>query len=87
MCIRDRILAYQSVPAPRIIDEQPDIILFFSPSAIVSYCICNLVRTEKVFCIGTTTADTAQHFWQDLTIADVPTIDSVIEGVVRSLKA
>jgi uroporphyrinogen-III synthase len=83
----EEILAYQSVPAPRIIDEQPDIILFFSPSAIVSYCICNLVRTEKVFCIGTTTADTAQHFWQDLTIADVPTIDSVIEGVVRSLKA
>ena len=77
----EEITAYQTELTPITIHKKVDSILFFSPSGVESYHSCNPAGEEKVFCIGDTTAEAAQHYWKDVVIAENPTIDSVLAQV------
>ena len=77
----EEITAYQTELTPITIHKKVDSILFFSPSGVESYHLCNPAGEEKVFCIGDTTAEAAQRYWKDVVIAEKPTIDSVLAQV------
>ena len=54
--------------------------MFYSPSTVESFLKQN--RANGIaFCIGETTAKVAQKHFEDVRIAKVPTVESVIELV------
>lgn len=61
-------------------------ILFFSPTGIQSFVMKNQLKDRLSFCIGTTTAEEAQKYTQDIVIANKPTVESVLEKVVEYFK-
>jgi uroporphyrinogen-III synthase len=57
------LIVYETRQVPVSISYQPDIIFFFSPSAIRSFFSMNELSAEtKVFLIGTTTAETFKEY-------------------------
>ena len=54
--------------------------MFYSPSTVESYLKQNKA-SGIAFCIGETTAKVANQFFEDVRIAKVPTVESVIELV------
>ncbi len=67
------------------IDRIFDGVLFFSPSAVKSYCSRNDLRNSIAFCIGTTTATEAKNYTNNIVIASTPSIENVIVQVVKKL--
>ena len=67
------------------IDRIFDGVLFFSPSAVKSYCSKNDLRNSTAFCIGTTTATEAKSYTNNIVIATTPSIENVIVQVVKKL--
>ncbi|MFA5297566.1 MAG: uroporphyrinogen-III synthase [Lutibacter sp.] len=58
-----------------------DGILFFSPSSVKSYLLENTDTKSIVFCIGNTTASEAIDDFENVFVADEPTIENVIKSV------
>ena len=58
-----------------------DGILFFSPSSIKSYLIENTNIESIAFCIGNTTASEAINDFENVFVADEPTVENVIKSV------
>jgi uroporphyrinogen-III synthase len=55
------VIVYSTRPTPRFIKDTPDAVLFFSPSAVVSFFSMNqLSATATCFAIGATTAAAIQ---------------------------
>ena len=54
--------------------------MFYSPSTIDSFVKENTIR-PIAFCIGETTAKHARKHFEDVRVAKVPTVESVIELV------
>lgn len=75
---------YDTRSMPRKIDRIFDGVLFFSPSAVKSFCSVNDLRDSIAFCIGTTTAAEAKKFTNKITIASTPSIENVIVQVVKT---
>lgn len=74
------IEAYQTKYASKKIDEKVEGVMFYSPSTVKSYLLEN--NPDKIaYCIGETTANEAKKHFNDVRIAKVPTIESVIELV------
>ncbi|TRO67305.1 uroporphyrinogen-III synthase [Christiangramia sabulilitoris] len=65
--------------------SQFDGILFFSPSAVISFTATNKLET-KAFCIGETTASEARKHTDKIIVANKPGIENVIAKVVANLK-
>ncbi|GHA45571.1 uroporphyrinogen III methyltransferase [Salinimicrobium marinum] len=65
------------------IDRTFDGVLFFSPSAVRSYCAVNGLSGSIAFCIGKTTASEARNHTSDIIVATKPTIENVIVQVVK----
>lgn len=80
----EEVLAYETVLTPVVIEEKVDGILFFSPSGVESYCKSNTVGTEKVYCIGATTAEVARRYWEEVVVSNEPSIEGVIRLVEGS---
>lgn len=74
---------YDTHEVSRKIDRIFDGVLFFSPSAVRSYCSKNDLKQSLAFCIGTTTASEARKFTDNIVIARTPTIENVIVQVVK----
>ncbi len=74
------IEAYQATFSPKVIDEQVEGILFYSPSTVNSYLQEN-EPSKVAFCIGNTTAEEAKKHFKEVKVAKVPTVESVIELV------
>ena len=55
-------------------------IMFYSPSTVKSYLKVNKPQ-GIAFCIGETTAKTASDYFEDVRVAKIPTVESVIELV------
>jgi hydroxymethylbilane synthase len=72
---------YQTQLTPKKIEEKIDGIMFYSPSGIESYLRANTVSNNVAFCIGATTAEEAKKYFKEVTIAEVPTVESVIHAV------
>jgi hydroxymethylbilane synthase len=76
----NEIEAYQAIYSGVEIDEKVKGILFYSPSTVTSYLEKN--NPDRIaFCIGATTASEAKKHFKDVQIANVPTVESVIELV------
>lgn len=58
-----------------------DGILFFSPSSVKSYLLKNTDTQSVAFCIGNTTASEAIDDFENVFVADEPTVENVIESV------
>lgn len=74
------IEAYQTKFDAVKVDDTIEGVMFYSPSTVQSYLEKN--RAQGIaFCIGETTAKEAQKHFDDVRIAKVPTVESVIELV------
>ena len=69
---------YKTMLSPVKIDDSIDGVLFYSPSGIESYLEEN--NTDKVaFCIGETTAKEARKHFDNVQVANLPSVESVLE--------
>jgi uroporphyrinogen-III synthase len=66
---------------PVKIKNNYDGILFFSPSSVKSYLLKNTDTQSVAFCIGNTTASEAIDDFENVFVADEPTVENVIESV------
>lgn len=72
--------AYQTRYDADKIEDSLDGVMFYSPSTVESFLKQNKAA-GIAFCIGETTAKTASQFYEEVRIAKVPTVESVIELV------
>lgn len=76
----NEIEAYKTMHSPASVDKKVGGVLFYSPSTIQSYLKIN--TTDKVaFCIGESTEKEARKYFDQVEVAKVPTVESVIELV------
>lgn len=74
------IEAYQTSYNASKIDERTEGVMLYSPSTVQSYISLN--KTNKIaFCIGETTAKEARKHFKDVRVAQLPTVESVIQLV------
>ncbi|WP_025742824.1 uroporphyrinogen-III synthase [Aquimarina pacifica] len=72
-------IVYKTSLEYRSFDRFFDGILFFSPSAVVSYTLENKIKDSVAFCIGkTTAAEVQRHTEAEIIIANKPTVENVI---------
>ncbi|OBX23475.1 MULTISPECIES: hydroxymethylbilane synthase [Bizionia] len=72
--------AYETKYDGKAIADSVEGVMFYSPSTVESYIQKNKAK-GVAFCIGTTTADEAKKYFEDVRIAKVPTVESVVELV------
>jgi len=78
--IVNEIEAYKTMYSPVNVREQFSGVLFYSPSTIESYLQDN--STDKIaFCIGESTAKEARKNFKNVQVANLPTVESVLELV------
>ena len=82
----NEVVVYQTSLNPKKIKNKIDWILFFSPSAVESYLIENALENQICFCIGTTTAKALEYKTKNIKIASQPTVENVIEEVLKYYK-
>lgn len=76
----NEIEAYQTKFDADKIEDKLDGVMFYSPSTVESFLKQNKAN-GIAFCIGETTAKVAKQYFEDVRIAKVPTVESVIELV------
>jgi hydroxymethylbilane synthase len=76
----NEVEAYQTKFDADKVDAKVEGVMFYSPSTVESYLKQNKA-TGIAFCIGETTAKAASQYFEDVRIAKVPTVESVIELV------
>ncbi|WP_411893889.1 hydroxymethylbilane synthase [Winogradskyella sp. A2] len=76
----NEVEAYQTKFDADKIESSIDGVMFYSPSTVESYLKQNKA-VGVAFCIGETTAKVACQFFEDVRVAKVPTVESVIELV------
>jgi hydroxymethylbilane synthase len=76
----NEVEAYQTKYNADKVESNLDGVMFYSPSTVESYLKQNKAF-GIAFCIGETTAKVANQFFEDVRIAKVPTVESVIELV------
>lgn len=72
---------YDTLPAPQKMNTNFDGLLFFSPSAVESYLMENMITDETCFCIGETTATALKGITNNIVVAHKPSIENVIVQV------
>ncbi|MEY2692088.1 MAG: hypothetical protein RIT03_478 [Bacteroidota bacterium] len=83
----NEIEVYETTLKPQKIKQQPDGILFFSPSAVESYLKLNTLNNEVCFCIGETTAEAlTKNKIKTIHIAGKPSVEQVIQDVITYYK-
>ena len=76
----NEIEAYKTMYSPVNVREQFSGVLFYSPSTVESYMQDN--STDKIaFCIGESTAKEARKHFENVQVAKLPTVESVIDMV------
>ena len=80
----DEVEAYQTISSPVKIDDNTDGILFFSPSGVESFVKENATNAIA-FCIGETTATAAKKYFDKVEVANLPSVDSLLDLVKKSL--
>ncbi len=76
----NEVEAYKTMLSPDTLSDEISGVLFYSPSGIESYLQEN--NTKKVaFCIGETTAQEARKHFDTVEVANMPSVESVLELV------
>lgn len=73
-----QVEVYDTLLLPKKVERSFDGIMFFSPSAVESFCHYNSLKYSTAFCIGRTTAEEAKKYGVSVEIANTPSIESVI---------
>jgi uroporphyrinogen-III synthase len=82
-----QVKTYQTELKPKKFNQKWDGILFFSPSGVASYLSENKNSQDTIaYCIGNTTATSAQEHFENVVVANVNSIESVIAKVVKTVK-
>jgi uroporphyrinogen-III synthase len=84
--IFNEIEVYETTLTPEKVTTSIDGILFFSPSAVESYCLKNKLKDEICFCIGNTTAKVLENKAKNIIIANQPTIENTIIQTINYYK-
>lgn len=80
----NEIQVYKTILQPKNIVLEINAILFFSPSAVESYLQKNKIENQTTcFCIGDTTAKALENTSKNIIIASQPSIENVIEEVIK----
>ena len=82
----EEITVYETILTPQEIISPLDGILFFSPSAVESHVQQNKIKNETCFCIGQTTAETAEKYTENIIIAKQPSIENVLIQCLKHYK-
>lgn len=78
----NEVEAYKTILDSEKLDSSVEGIMFYSPSTVESYMKSN--TADKVaYCIGETTAVEARKHFEDVRVAKIPTVESVIELVME----
>lgn len=77
----NEVEVYSTNFKPVKIKNTYDGILFFSPSSVKSYLLKNTDTQSVAFCIGNTTASEAINDFENVFVADEPTVENVIKSV------
>jgi hydroxymethylbilane synthase len=78
--IVNEVEAYKTMFSPEKINDEVTGVLFYSPSGIESYLKEN--NKDKIaFCIGETTAKEARKHFENVQVANMPDVESVLELV------
>ena len=80
------IIVYHTISTPQKINDTFDAVLFYSPSGIDSFTAENNLDNKTAFCIGNTTAEAAKQHTKKIVIASSPTIDHLLQTVVKHAK-
>ena len=76
----NEVEAYKTTLSSSKIDDNVSGVLFYSPSTVESYMQEN--TADKVaFCIGESTAKEARKYFENVQVAKLPTVESVVELV------
>lgn len=76
----NEIEAYKTMLSAVKVDDNVDGVLFYSPSGVESYLQEN--ATNKIaFCIGETTAKEARKHFENVEVANLPSVDAVLDLV------
>ncbi|MEO8773874.1 MAG: hydroxymethylbilane synthase [Gelidibacter sp.] len=75
----NEVEAYKTVLDSVKIDPNIEGIMFYSPSTVESYLINNKADKKIAYCIGDTTAAEAKKYFEDVRVAKIPTVESVID--------
>ena len=76
----NEVEAYKTMYSPEKVDDKISRVLFYSPSTVESYMQKN--EANKIaFCIGESTAKEARKHFENVQVANMPTVESVIEMV------
>ncbi len=81
----EELEVYQTRLEPQQHTKKFQGILFYSPSGVESFTRKNDIGNTPVFCIGETTAREARKYSEHVLIANEPTVDSVIEMLIKTL--
>ncbi|WP_369047633.1 hydroxymethylbilane synthase [Tenacibaculum sp. UWU-22] len=76
----NEVEAYKTMYSPAKVDEAVNGVLFYSPSTVESYVQKNSAN-KIAFCIGESTAKEARKHFKEVEVANLPTVESVIELV------
>lgn len=76
----NEVEAYKTMYSPSKVDEKVNGVLFYSPSTVESYMKENAAN-KVAFCIGESTAKEARKHFENVQVAKLPTVESVIELV------
>lgn len=82
----NEIVVYETKLKPHQIKESFDGVLFFSPSGVNSFLEKNSLENKICFCIGTTTAKALGNKTKNIVIASQPTVEYVIDEVIKYYK-
>jgi uroporphyrinogen-III synthase len=74
---------YDTVLTPVKKGEGYSAVLFFSPSGVESFFKENKLRGAKAVCIGTTTEKAVREFTDNTRIAEVTTVESVVDATLE----
>lgn len=81
----DERIVYSTHHSPKTISDQYDALMFFSPSAVISYLSANTIGDEICLCIGKTTASALPEYISPL-IAKEPSEEATIELIKNITK-
>ena len=76
----NEVEAYKTMYSPSIVKDNVNGVLFYSPSTVESYLQENKADTIA-FCIGESTAKEARKHFNNVQVANLPTVESVLELV------
>lgn len=77
----NEINCYKTILSSNKIEENINGIIFYSPLGIESYLQQNSSTHLHAFCVGESTAIAAKKHFKNITVAKIPTVESVLKSV------